>query len=217
MAEKYAINNYENNVDFVPEYVEGDYEIPLLYPEDYEHVEWVSFKDARTMNKCKPYGIHFYLSDYQFQNIWTQRERYTHMFRRFGAVMTPDFSIYTDWPRMVQIWNHYRKHLLGSWMQSIGCKVYPTIAWGDEDSYDFCFSGEPRNSTVCVSSVGTQKNPESRRLFLSGYEKMMEVLQPETILFYGNIPKECTGNIIYIEPFNDKLKEMKRNGRTGYA
>lgn len=209
MAEKYAISHYENNVDFIPEYVEGMYDIPLIYPEEYAPVEWVSFKDAKQISKCKPYGIHFYLSDYYFQNIWKAREKYRHLFLRFGAVMTPGFSMYTDWPRMVQIWNHYRRHLIGAWMQSIGCKVYPTILWSDESSYDFCFDGEPHRSTVCVSSVGTQNNSEARRLFIKGYEKMMEVLEPETILFYGKIPNECTGNIIYIEPTQyKKLKEM---------
>lgn len=210
MAEKYAIAHYENNVDFVPDFVDGPYDIPLLYPEDYEPVKWVSFKDARAMNRCKPYGIHFYISDYQFTNIWASREKYRHMFRRFGAVMTPGFSMYTDWPKMVQIWNHYRRHLIGAWMQTIGCKVYPTILWSDEDSWEWCFDGEPHHGTVCVSSVGTQKNPESRRLFIAGYNRMMEELEPETILFYGNIPKECTGNIIYIEPFQDRFKEMKK-------
>ena len=210
MAEKYAINNYENNVDFVPMVVEGAYEIPAIFPEKYEPVEWVSFKEARVLTRCKPYGIHFYLSDYQFQNIWTQRKRYEHMFRRFGAVMTPGFSMYTDWPRMVQLWNHYRRHLIGAWMQDIGCKVYPTILWSDESSYDFCFDGEPCGSTVCVSSVGTQRNPDAKRLFLKGYEKMMEVLEPETILFYGKIPKECEGNIIHIKPFHDKFEEVRK-------
>lgn len=93
-------------------------------------------------------------------------------------------------------------------MQEIGCRVYPTILWSDKSSYDFCFDGEPRHATVCVSSVGTQKYSETKRLFLSGYEKMMEVLEPETILFYGIIPKECKGNIIPIKPFQDRFKEM---------
>lgn len=205
MAEKYAMEHYENNVDFIPELVESEYGIPLLDPEEYEPVEWVSFKDARGMTKCKAHGIHFFISDYHFQNIWTQRERYHHMFRRFGAVMTPDFSVYTDWPVMVQMWNHYRKHLLGAWMQSIGCKVYPTISWGDKKSYDFCFLGEPMGGTVCVSSVGVMRNRTAKKLFLDGYERMQEELQPETILFYGKIPKECTGNIVPIE-YQNKMR-----------
>ena len=210
MAEKYAIEHYENNVDFVPEFVDGLYEIPVLYPEAYEPVKWVSFKDARGMNKCKPYGIHFYLSDYHFQSIWNQREKYRHLFLRFGAVMTPGFSMYTDWPRMLQLWNHYRRHLIGAWMQSIGCKVYPTILWSDEDSYDFCFDGEPHHSTVCISSVGTQRDPVAKKLFIAGYEKMMEILEPETILFYGNIPKECTGNSIHSAACQNTFKEMRK-------
>lgn len=210
MAEKYAMAHYENNVDFVPEWVEGDYEIPILHPEEYEPVTWVSFKEGRSMNGCKPYGMHFFLSDYVFQNIWGQREKYRHMFLRFGAVMTPDFSLYPEWPRMVQIWNHYRKHVLGAWMQSIGCRVYPTITWSDEKSYDFCFDGEPHGGTVCVSSVGTQRNPEARKLFLRGYERMMEALKPETVLFYGKVPKECGGNIVEIEPFQERLREVNR-------
>lgn len=210
MAEKYAIAHYENNVDFVPEFVDGPFEIPYIRPEKYDPVEWVSFKEAKGIGKCKPYGIHFYLSDYVFQNIWSNREKYRHMFKRFGAVMTPGFSMYTDWPKMVQMWNHYRRHLIGAWMQEIGCKVYPTILWSDEESWDWCFDGEPQHSTVCVSSVGTQKNREARRLFLAGYEAMMYVLKPETILFYGNVPKECKGNIVHIEPFQEKFREVRK-------
>lgn len=211
MAEKYAIEHYENNVDFLPEYVEGEFDIPVINPEEYDPLEWVSFKESKGIYRCKPYGIHFFISDYYFQNIWVQRERYTHLFRRFGAVMTPDFSLYTDWPVMVQRWNHYRKHVIGAWMQSIGCKVYPTITWSDESSYDFCFQGEPHNGTVCVSSVGTQMSTETKRLFLSGYERMIEELEPKTILFYGNIPNECRGNIVHIEPFQNRLKELNKH------
>ena len=214
MAEKYAMEHYENNVHFIPEYAEERYDIPLIMPEDYEPVEWVSFKQGKELYKCKNYGMHFFISDYQFQNIWKDMEKYRHLFLRFGAVMTPDFSLYTNWPIMVQMWNHYRKHVIGAWMQSIGCKVYPTITWSDERSYDFCFDGEPFASTICVSSVGTQKNKESKRLFIAGYEKMMEVLMPETILFYGDIPKECTGNIVHIEPYHNKFKEMRNNDKT---
>lgn len=209
MAEKFAVNHYENNVDFIPDFVRGKYEIPLLYPEKFEPVEFIRFHEAKAISKCKNYGIHFFESDYHFQGIWTRREKYRHMFLRFGAVMTPDFSIYPDWPLMVQVWNHYRKHLIGAWMQDIGCKVYPTISWSDKRSFDFCFDGEPVNGTVCVSSVGTQRDKETKKNFIAGYEKMLEVLNPNTIIFYGNVPEECEGNIIRIETHNEIRR--KRN------
>lgn len=211
MPDKYTISHYENNVDFVPDFVEGKYDIPVIYPEEYTPVEWVRFHDARTMTKCKKYGIHFFENDYHFQNIWVRREKYQHMFLRFGAVMSPGFSTYIDWPFMVQLWNHYRRHLIGAWMQDIGCKVYPTILWGDKRSYDFCFDGEPRGATVCVSSVGLMKDKELKRMFIDGYQRMMEELYPETIIFYGIIPNECDGNIIPVEPYYYRFKEKKHD------
>ena len=41
MGEKrmYAISRFENNVDFVPEYVEGEFDIPLIKPETYDEEE----------------------------------------------------------------------------------------------------------------------------------------------------------------------------------
>ena len=207
---EYAISRFENNVDFVPKYVEGEFDIPFIMPEPYVDAEYIPFNYAgSTWYKREERGIHFFVDDYQFQCLWSAKEKYASMLKQFKVVLTPDFSPYYDWPIMVQRWNHYRKHLLGAWMQSIGCRVYPTITWSDERSLEWCFDGEPYRATVCVSNVGMQKNEENRRLFLVGYERMMEVLEPETILFYGKVPNECYGNIVPIEAFTKRFREMK--------
>ena len=205
-ARKYAISRYANNIDFIPEYVEGEFEIPLIKPEPYVPVkEYIPFNYASSTRSSRDEkGIHFFIHDYQFENLWTRREKYGDMLKQFKAVMSPDFSPYMDWPIMVQRWNHYRKHLLGTWMQDIGCRVYPTVTWSDERSLEWCFDGEPAYATVCVSSVGMMKKKEDRILFMRGYDRMLEVLQPETILFYGSVPKECDGNIVMIDPFQKR-------------
>lgn len=207
----YAIARYINNVDFIPEYVEGEFEIPLIQPETYKPVkEFVPFNVASSLKTGQAEkGIHFFIHDYQFENLWSNREKYRDMLKRYKVVLTPDFSPYTDWPIMVQRWNHYRKHLLGAWMQEIGCTVYPTVTWTDEKSYSWCFDGEPYGGTVAISSVGMMKKKESKRMFMHGYDKMMEVLAPETILFYGSIPIECDGNIVPIEVFTKRFKGVK--------
>lgn len=46
-----------------------------------------------------------------------------------------------------------------------------------------------------------------------GYDAMLERLAPEKIIFYGNVPDECRGNIVRIKAFTDKFKEAKVNGR----
>ena len=214
MGEKhqYAIRMFVNNVDFVPEYVEGDFDIPFIKPEKYDEAAFIPFNEARASQyKRERYGVHFFIHDYQFESLWNRRERFRNMLPEFKAVMTPEYSVYIDWPVMLQMWNHYRKHLIGAWMQSIGCKVYPTITWGNESSYSWCFDGEPFRGTVCVSSVGKYKDKEMRKMFIDGYNRMLEVLEPETIIFHGTIPEECTGNIVPMESFTKRFKEMKKH------
>ena len=36
---------------------------------------------------------------------------------------------------------------------------------------------------------------------------MIERLQPETILFYGNVPEECAGNIVKIKAFHERFEK----------
>ena len=214
MGEKrtYAISRFENNVDFIPEFVEGEFDIPFIKPELYVEAQYIPFNCAgSSWYKREEKGVHFFIHDYQFQGLWNNRERYAEMLKQFKVVLTPDFSPYYDWPVMVQRWNHYRKHLLGAWMQSIGCRVYPTITWSDERSLEWCFDGEPYRATVCVSNVGMQKNPDNRRLFMIGWDRMIEELDPDTIIFYGNPPTECKGNIVLMEEFTKRFKEVKKH------
>lgn len=207
---KYAETRFMNNVncDIFFEGV-GEYGIPEIFPEAFIQCEFIPFSEMKT---CKtPYGkgIHFFIDDYRFERVWHNWRKYANELSRFQAVMTPDFSMYTDFPIAVQIWNHYRKHFIGAYLQNLGIRVYPTICWSDEKSFDFCFDGEPVNSCVCVSSVGTQKTDDKKRKFLFGYDAMLERLQPETVIFYGDVPRECRGNICRIKPFQEKFKEVR--------
>lgn len=206
---KYTNKRFNNNLDEVMFEGVGKYNIQIIAPERWVPCEWIGYNYAATCkNRCDT-GIHFFVDDYQFERIWRNWKRYADVLRQYAAIMTPDFSTFTDWPVAVQLWNHYRKHYLGAYFQQQGLRVYPTISWSDKSSYEWCFDGEPVGSTVCVSSVGTQRNAESKRLFLNGYQAMMERLHPETVIFYGAVPDECKGNIVRIKAFQDKFREVK--------
>ena len=153
--------------------------------------------------------MHFFLDDYQFTRVWTEPDRYIPMLQRFKYVLTPDFSLYTDFPKPLQIYNHYRKHWIGAYWQMHGINVIPTICWSDQKSFEWCFDGEPTQSVVAVSSVGTQNNKEKKRCFLDGYHEMVERLQPTQIIFYGRVPDECKKNIIHIKQFSEKWHEAE--------
>lgn len=206
--------NYENLNHHIFE-GEGKYDIPILSPESYEQCEFIGFNAASSCAKEKrpDTGIHFYLDDYQFERLWKMPNYYLPMLKQFKYVLSPDFSIYVDFPKIIQIYNHYRKHWLGAYLQLHGVRVIPTISWSNEKSFEWCFDGEPTQGAVSVSAVGTQMNKRSKELFINGYQEMVRCLEPEVIIFYGDVPEECTGNIMRIRSFSDRWRKTVRDGR----
>lgn len=130
---------------------------------------------------------HFFIDDYRFERLWNSPEKYVPVLKRYGGVLSPDFSLYTDMPLPVQIWNSYRSKALASYWQRCGIDVIPTLCWSDERSYDFAFSGIPERSTVAVSTVGVARNKEARRLFEQGLREAIARLMPQCIVWHGKL------------------------------
>lgn len=180
----------------------GKYDIPVLHLERApERLLWNGFNSVLTDANRSAHGVHFFIDDYLFERAWKDPKRYAALLRAHPAVLTPDFSMFTDYPKAVQIYNHWRKHLLGAYWQSIGIRVYPSICWSDHESYDWCFDGEPVGGTIAVSSVGTQKNKDARKLFMDGYREALVRLKPEKVLFFGDVPDGCEGNVERYDAF----------------
>ena len=212
MGNNYRYLRFCENLNVAQFETEGKYHIPILKPCTFTPCEFVGFNFAKSAKNKAEKGLHFFVDDYQFERVWRSPEQYVNLLSEFQTVMTPDFSLYTDWPKAIQIYNHYRKHWLGAYWQSLGLQVIPTIAWSDSDSFDWCFDGTPKGATVAVSSVGTQNNNETKRLFLAGWHEMMDILQPETVIFYGDVPQECKANIVRVKAFYEKFTEVKIDG-----
>lgn len=185
----------------------GQYGIPQIQSTTYKGCDFIGFNYAKSENDRSNRGVHFFLDDYQFNRLWNDIDRYVDMLSQFKHIMSPDFSTYTDFPKAIQIYNHYRKHWVGAYLQEYGIDVIPTISWSTPDSFEWCFDGEPVGGVVAVSSVGAANSKAKKGLFLFGYNAMMERLQPETILFYGKAPEECKGNIVPIKAFHEKFGE----------
>lgn len=165
-----------------------------------ENVEFIGF------NYCKScvrkgqvdFGVHFFLDDYQFNRLWHRPDKYIEILKQFRYVLSPDFSLYLDYPKAIQVYKHYQKHWIARYYQERGVNIIPTICWSDKESYNWCFSGEPKNSVVAVSSIGTQRYEWSKKLFIQGYNEMIKRLKPKKVLFWGNIPEGIDkANIIH--------------------
>ena len=201
--------SYENTTKFIFN-GEGIFNIPIINATDnIDNLENLIGFNYAMSNKKKDCGVHFFLDDYQFQRLWNNPEKYIEVLMKYPFVLSPDFSLYSDYPRALQIYNHYKKHWLAAYWQMYGIKVIPTICWSDEVSYNYCFDGEPKNSIVAVSSVGTQKSNKDKELFLQGYNEMLERLEPTQIIFYGTVPEECKGNIVQVKSFQEKFRRSE--------
>ena len=136
-------------------------------------------------------GVHFFIEDYQAEAVWKRPRQSLGAVRHFGTVLSPDFSLYRDWPPAIQIWNTYRSRWCAAWWQSHGLRVVPSVAWAGPSSYSFCFLGIPKGSVVAVSTVGLGRDKEAWRFFRLGFETMLERINPTLVLCHGaGLPTE---------------------------
>ena len=129
---------------------------------------------------------HFFLDDYRFEHLWRRPNATLSAAAKLGAVLTPDWSLYTNWPAAAHIFNTYRSRWMGRLWQEAGLRVIPSISWADASSYHFAFEGVPMGGLVAVSTTGIT-TPTAKRLFAEGYREMIQRLQPTRVLCYGPI------------------------------
>lgn len=184
----------------------GEYRIPKILPTTELFIkDWIQFNYVATTKKHREVtGVQFFVYDHQFERVWNYPKRYADRLKEFGAVLSPDFSTYLDFPKAVQVFQHYRKHWCGAFWQLNGVTVIPTIRWCGKDSYDWCFDGEPEGGIVAVSNVGIMNNKEFRQMFMDGYNEMLIRLQPKEVLFYGHIFDDYKGPVHYIRYEQEK-------------
>lgn len=137
-------------------------------------------------------AVHFFLDDYRFETVWTKPERGLSRCQAVGTALTPDFSLWTTMPRVMQQWQVYRSRWCGAWLLAHGVTVIPTVSWSTPDSYPFAFAGIAAGSVVAVSTVGVVRDREARELYAAGYAAMLERIQPSTVLSYGTALPTCT-------------------------
>lgn len=180
---------YENTELWLEYPFIGKYEFPIIAPISWDEVkdtQLIGFNYAMSTKKARgDYGLHFYLDDYQFERVWRNPRGYLPTLSAFKYVLAPDFSMYTDYPKIMGMYSHYKKHWCAAFWQAAGIKAVPSISWMDKESYEWCFDGEPERSVVSVSSVGCNVSKDTRAAFNDGFREMLNRLEPTHIIFYG--------------------------------
>lgn len=193
-----------NNFDSV-----GKWGIPLIKKQELtaDDIMLVACSDTRKndneANKKK--GVHFFVDDYRFNGVYDNPERTFERYSQYAFLLSPDFSTYADMDLWRQLESVAKNRWVGAYWQSKGLTVIPTISWGLSQSYEFCFDGVEKGSTVAVGMVGCKQSSYN---FMRGYNEMLKRLEPEKIICFGSPFDEMQGNIITVD-YRDSRKVVR--------
>ena len=115
--------------------------------------------------------VHFFLYDYRFERVWKNPDKDIEKLSRYRAVLSPDFSMYLEMAPVMQIYNVFRNRWCGAYWASKGIRVIPSVNWGDESTFDFCFQGIEKGSTVALSTYmasESEHHKEQKEWFMAG-------------------------------------------------
>jgi hypothetical protein len=170
----------------------------------------------------------FYVDDYRFESLWSEPDRYVMKFLNAGIrkAISPNFSLWTDDPQAMRIWNTYRSRWLGRYMQEAGMRILPDVNWALESDFGYCFAGIPSGCDVSVQmNTIRAKNKEEVSNFIAGITEFVKQCRPSRILFYGGVHKRkmieaANLNVPYVltesavalrRPAMERKSKMKEN------
>lgn len=163
----------------------NEYGIPDLLKQTIAPEILVSMKETEKTKHIPNRAMHTFMDDYHFETLWSNPKQNLDRVKTIGQALTPDFSLYSDWPLAMQIWNTYRNRWCGCFWQSAGVQVVASVSWSTEASYPFCFLGIPKHGTIALSTVGANVSKVAKELFIAGFQEMMRQIAPEKIIAYG--------------------------------
>ena len=182
-------------IPIIPKFQEspGDFDDLLLIGFDKTHLE-----DQNHLDRM----VHFFLYDYRFERVWKNPDNDIEKLSRYRAVLSPDFSMYLEMAPVMQLYNVFRNRWCGAYWASKGLRVIPTVNWGDESTFDFCFEGIEKGSVVAVSTYMASEHDnrcDQKEWFMAGYNEMLRRIEPEKIICYNTPFPEMQGNIIHVD------------------
>ena len=179
--------------------VDGKWDFPIIKKQELslDNVELISFSDiSRNDTKNLNKGVHFFIDDFRFENLYKNPEKALERLSKYRFLLTPDYSLYAEMNVWRQIESVGRSRWVGAKWQSAGMVVVPTVSWALTRSYEFCFDGIEKHCIIAVGMIGCKNGKLN---FLRGYNQMLEKIEPEAIICFGQPFVEMQGNIIVVD------------------
>lgn len=178
----------------------GKWDIPAVKKQevDLTNLRLIACSDTRIdeTEQNRLCGVHFFVDDYRFRNIYNNPEKSLEKFSQYAFLLTPDFSTYADMNQWRQLESVAHSRWCGAFWQSKGLIVIPTVTWSTPSSYQYCYDGIEEGSIVAIGMIGCKNN---KTAFLRGYNEMLDRIHPKAIICFGKPFPEMRGNIIVVD------------------
>jgi len=198
MAKRENMNSYAHFNFEIGNYFDrySSFGMPKLKTIDFElpkNFRLKAYRRTRIKNVSKEQDLcHFFINDESMLTAFSTPKTTVEYLKNYYAVLEPNYSVYTDWPLALSVFNTYRTRWCGRYWQENGLKVIPTVVWGLRDTYGFCFDGIPKNSIVAIRpppNFGKGFNAKEITEYLDGLELMQFILKPKIIIAFGKLEK----------------------------
>lgn len=190
----------------------GRYGFPQLESinADVTDLKSVPFHMAAKEKNPRQAVLHCFTDDCRFESLWNNPFRSIETLQNFAYVCPCDFSVYSNMPLALQIYNVYRSRAIHHFLTCCGVKCIPVVTWSDSESFEWCFDGLPTNSTLSISTNGCH-SIRAREYFKCGFYEMCRRLEPHRIVIIGGkIDVECDCEIQYLDGFSQEMNKRLR-------
>lgn len=111
--------------------------------------------------------VHSFLFDNSLEKEYENPMKFIQKISGYYGVTSLDFSMHPKMNKWSIIQAVAKSRWFGRYLQSYGIRVYPTVGWVDEDTYDICFAGLRDGSVFFISTLGVN-NEFCRPMFFKG-------------------------------------------------
>lgn len=179
------------------------------YPEDS-----IDFQSSlsRTLKGHKKLNVNFYIEDYKIQCLWNNIDKYINHLSYFESVCGLNYSIDTQMPLVMQMWNKYRNMALDWYLTLQGIAVIPHVTVMPYKGREWLLDGIPKHSALSCSTIGKIRSKSAREEFCQGFYEMCEKLEPTRVVIVGMIPDEMDSPVEIVNLDNRATKKNKELG-----
>jgi hypothetical protein len=185
----------------IPDLLEGEEFLADVTPDmTWDRSEESVSSDAWYCHSGRPFPeereggiLGFFTEDYRFESIWNKKAKqaWKILDENWDGVCLPDYSIYTDEPFPIQLWNTYRQRWIGRFWQELGIPIIPIISGMTRSGShkEWFLETLPKNPPVVASQVRTigRGGKKYWRAKWNLIKDTIEIVKPRKFIIYGGL------------------------------